>query len=82
MEMFLGRLSRCCASAATDVVWARTDSAGLKDRAPLERAEADEGVVFTLDKDFWQLALHRPIRIRRCGVILFRAFQSAGAVRW
>jgi len=24
------------------------------------------------DKDFWQLALRRPIPLRRCGVILFR----------
>ena len=38
----------------------------------LERAEADGRVVFTLDKDFWQLALQRPIPLKRGGVILFR----------
>src|ERR1700687_5988632 len=55
-----------------DVIWARTDCPGLQDRALLERAEADGRVVFTLDKDFWQLAPQRPIPLKRCGVILFR----------
>ncbi len=55
-----------------DIIWARTECPGLKDRALLERAEADGRVVFTLDKDFWQLALQRPIPLKRCGVILFR----------
>lgn len=59
-----------------DVVWARMDCPGLKDRALLERAEADERVVFTLDKDFWQLALQRPNPSRRCGVVLFRALPA------
>jgi predicted nuclease of predicted toxin-antitoxin system len=43
-----------------DVLWARTDCPGLKDRSLLERAEADGRVVLTLDKDFWQVALQRP----------------------
>jgi predicted nuclease of predicted toxin-antitoxin system len=37
-----------------DVVWARIDCPGLKDRLLLERAEADGRVVLTLDKDFWR----------------------------
>ncbi|HVP49347.1 MAG TPA: DUF5615 family PIN-like protein [Bryobacteraceae bacterium] len=59
-----------------DVVWARTDCPGLRDRALLERAEADGRVVLTLDKDFWQIALQRPIPLKRCGVILFRTFPA------
>jgi predicted nuclease of predicted toxin-antitoxin system len=59
-----------------DVLWARTDCPGLKDRKLLERAEADSRVVLTLDKDFWQLALQRPIPLKRCGVILFRVFPA------
>src|SRR5437867_2256595 len=55
-----------------DILWARTDCPGLKDRALLELAEADGRVVLTLDKDFWQLALRRPIPLKHCGVILFR----------
>jgi predicted nuclease of predicted toxin-antitoxin system len=45
---------------------------GLKDCELLERAEADGRLLLTLDKDFWQLALQRPIPLKRCGVILFR----------
>jgi len=55
-----------------EVLWARTDCAGLKDHALLERAEAQSRLVLMPDKDFWQLALRRPIPLRRCGVILFR----------
>jgi predicted nuclease of predicted toxin-antitoxin system len=47
-----------------------------KDRALLERAEAEDRVVMTLDKDFWQIALQRPIPLKRSGVILFRVFPS------
>ena len=42
----------------------------------LERAEADGRIVLTLDRDFWQLALQRPIPLKRCGVILFRVFPA------
>jgi predicted nuclease of predicted toxin-antitoxin system len=59
-----------------DVLWARTDCPGLKDRKLLERAEADARLVLTLDKDFWQIALQRAIPLKRCGVILFRVFPA------
>jgi predicted nuclease of predicted toxin-antitoxin system len=54
-----------------DVLWVRTDCPGLADRVLIERAEADDRLVLTLDKDFWQLALQRD-GLRHCGVILFR----------
>jgi predicted nuclease of predicted toxin-antitoxin system len=59
-----------------DILWARTDCPGLGDRALLERAEADGRLVITLDKDFWQLALQRPVPLKRGGVILFRVFPA------
>ena len=59
-----------------DVLWARIDCPGLKDRHLIERAEADGRLVVTLDKDFWQLALQRPIPLKRCGVVLFRVFPA------
>jgi predicted nuclease of predicted toxin-antitoxin system len=59
-----------------DVVWARTDCPGLRDRALLERAEGDGRIVLTLDKDFWQIALQRTIPLKRSGVILFRVFPA------
>ena len=62
-----------------DVLWARSDCPGLKDRALLERAEAEGRVVLTLDKDFWQIALQRPLSLKRSGVILFRVFPAIPA---
>jgi predicted nuclease of predicted toxin-antitoxin system len=59
-----------------DVVWARTDCPGLKDSVLLERAESDARIIFTLDKDFWQIALQRPIPLKRSGVVLFRALPA------
>jgi predicted nuclease of predicted toxin-antitoxin system len=59
-----------------DVLWARTDCPGLTDRTLLETAEADGRVILTLDKDFWQIALQRPIPLKWCGVILFRVFPA------
>ena len=59
-----------------DVLWARIDCPGLKDRILLDRAEAEGRLVLTLDKDFWRLALQRPIPLVRCGVILFRVFPA------
>jgi predicted nuclease of predicted toxin-antitoxin system len=56
-----------------DVLWAREDFPGLRDRALMERAEANRRVLLTLDKDVWQIALARPILLKRCGVILFKA---------
>jgi predicted nuclease of predicted toxin-antitoxin system len=55
-----------------DVVWVRTDCPGLSDRRLIERAEADNRLILTLDKDFWQLALQRPDGLPNSGVILFR----------
>jgi predicted nuclease of predicted toxin-antitoxin system len=55
-----------------DVLWARTDCPGAKDRILIERAEAEDRLVLMLDKDFWQLALQRPGALKRSGVVLFR----------
>ena len=57
-----------------NVLWARTDFPGLKDRALLERAEATHRLVLTFDKDLWQLALKRRYHDKQCSVILFRAY--------
>jgi predicted nuclease of predicted toxin-antitoxin system len=59
-----------------DVLWARLDCPGLTDRDLLERAEGDARLLLTLDKDFWQLTLQRPIPLKQCGVILFRVYPA------
>ena len=61
---------------AHDVVWARTDCPGLRDRELLERAEAEGRVILTLDKDFRQIALQRPTPLKGSGVILLRVFPA------
>lgn len=54
-------------SQGHDVLWARMDCPGLKDGELLERAEADGRLFLALAKDFWQLALQRPIPLNVVG---------------
>jgi predicted nuclease of predicted toxin-antitoxin system len=55
-----------------DVLWARTDCPRLKDIFILDRAESEERILLTLDKDFWQIAVQRRAPLERSGVVLFR----------
>jgi predicted nuclease of predicted toxin-antitoxin system len=55
-----------------DVLWARTDLAGISDVALLDWAESETRVVLTLDKDFWHIAVQRRSPLKQSGVILFR----------
>jgi predicted nuclease of predicted toxin-antitoxin system len=58
--------------AGHDVSWVRADHPGAKDTWLLELAEADERVLLTLDKDFWQITIQKRTPLDRSGVILFR----------
>lgn len=51
--------------------WARTDMAGDADEEILQRAQEQERVVVTFDKDFGDLAFHWGLPAS-CGVLLFR----------
>jgi predicted nuclease of predicted toxin-antitoxin system len=70
-----------------DVFWARTDCAGLKDSDLLNLAESEARVLVTLDKDFWQIALQRPVPLVRselneAGEVWLASLNSAaGTVR-
>ena len=67
--------------AGHDVLWARTDMAGKADDVILQRAQDEERLVFTFDKDFGELAFRRGLPAS-CGVALFRlATQSPEHVR-
>ena len=57
--------------AGHDVLWARTDMAGKADDVILQRAQDEERVVVTFDKDFGELAFRWGLPAG-CGVILFR----------
>ena len=54
-----------------DVVWIRTDAPGSKDRDILQRAETENRVLVTFDKDFGELAFRLKLPASS-GVILFR----------
>ncbi len=54
-----------------DVVWARADMAGAEDEVVLARAQVEQRLVVTLDKDFGELAFRRGLP-SQCGVVLFR----------
>src|SRR5579864_7398437 len=59
-------------SQGHDVQCAREGHTGLGDQALLELAESTGRLLFTLDRDFWQLALQRRTALKRSAVILFR----------
>jgi predicted nuclease of predicted toxin-antitoxin system len=57
--------------AGHDVLWARTDMPGDTDTQILQRAQAEERLVITFDKDFGELAFRFGLPAT-CGVLLFR----------
>lgn len=57
--------------AGHDIVWVRTEMRAATDQQVLERAQADERLVITFDKDFGELAFRWGLSAT-CGVILFR----------
>lgn len=67
--------------AGHDVLWARTDMAGEADDTILQRAQDEERLVVTFDKDFGELAYRWGLPAN-CGVLLFRLrMQSPEHVR-
>ena len=70
-ENFPGLAITALRARGHDVVWIRTDAPGSKDRDILQRAEAENRVLMTLDKDFGELAFRLKLPASS-GVILFR----------
>lgn len=56
-----------------DVVWIRTDSPGVKDPAILARAQRENRIVLTFDKDFGELAFRHKLPAQS-GIILCRLY--------
>ncbi|MFQ5770196.1 MAG: DUF5615 family PIN-like protein [bacterium] len=54
-----------------EVVWIRTDAPGISDVEVLERAQRENRIVVTFDKDFGELAFRRRIPALS-GILLFR----------
>jgi predicted nuclease of predicted toxin-antitoxin system len=54
-----------------DVAWIRTEAPGSKDRDILRRAESEQRILLTFDKDFGELAFQASLPVT-CGIVLFR----------
>jgi predicted nuclease of predicted toxin-antitoxin system len=59
-ENFPRRVVDYLRRADHDVVWAGNDFPSSSDKEVLERAETDGRILFTLDRDFRQIAIQRP----------------------
>jgi predicted nuclease of predicted toxin-antitoxin system len=70
-ENFPGDTVAALRATGHDVLWARTDMAGSDDETILKRAQAEERLVLTFDKDFGNLAFQWGLPAA-CGVILLR----------
>jgi predicted nuclease of predicted toxin-antitoxin system len=53
-----------------DILWARTEMPGIDDDAVLDRAQRENRLVLTMDKDFGELAFRWGLP-SSCGVVLF-----------
>lgn len=54
-----------------DVAWVRTDAPGSSDQEVLERAQSEDRIIVTFDKDFGELAFRSKLPASS-GIILFR----------
>ena len=54
-----------------DVVWIRVESPGISDPEVLSRAQAENRILLTFDKDFGELAFRSKLPAS-VGIILFR----------
>jgi predicted nuclease of predicted toxin-antitoxin system len=70
-ENFPGLAVAALRAAGHDTLWARTDLAGWRDEEILKRAEAEERILLTFDKDFGDLAFRAKLPAT-CGIILCR----------
>jgi predicted nuclease of predicted toxin-antitoxin system len=62
-----------------DVAWIRTDSPGIVDPQVLERAQSEDRIVLTFDKDFGELAFRVKL-LANAGIILFRLSASSSLI--
>jgi len=70
-ENFPGLAITALRERGHDVVWIRTDAPGSKDRDILQKAETENRLLVTFDKDFGEMAFRLKLPASS-GVILFR----------
>jgi predicted nuclease of predicted toxin-antitoxin system len=62
-----------------DVVWIRTESPGISDPEVLSRAQTEDRILLTFDKDFGELAFRTKPPVAS-GIILFRITAPSSVV--
>ena len=75
-ENFPGEAVIALRQLGHNVVWVRTDAPGSSDLEVLERAQAEDRIIVTFDKDFGELAFRRRLPALS-GIILFRIQPSS-----
>ena len=70
-ENFPGEAVAALRERGHDVAWIRTDAPGISDREVLARAQADDRLLLTFDKDFGELAFRAGLPASG-GIVLFR----------
>jgi predicted nuclease of predicted toxin-antitoxin system len=65
--------------AGHDVLWIRETAPGSSDTVVLSRAQAEQRLLITFDKDFGDLVFHRGLAAS-CGIILFRILQPSAGI--
>jgi predicted nuclease of predicted toxin-antitoxin system len=65
-----------------DVIWAATELSGWTDPQLMEFAEEQSRLLFTLDKDFGQMAAQRREPLPESGVVLFRIHPAHAENLW
>jgi predicted nuclease of predicted toxin-antitoxin system len=60
-----------------DVVWIRTEAPGIGDPEVLKRAQTDDRILLTFDKDFGELAFRSKLPATS-GIVLFRVNAPSG----
>ena len=77
-ENFPGDAIAALRQGGHDVAWIRTDAPGSSDRQVLARAETEDRVLITFDKDFGELAFRAKLPAS-AGIILFRISAPSSA---
>ncbi len=70
-ENFPGEAVEALREQGYDVAWVRTDAPGSSDAQVLRRAQHEQRILLTFDKDFGELAFRAGLPAS-CGIVLFR----------
>ena len=77
-ENFPGDAVDALGGRGHDVAWVRSDAAGSSDAQIVARAQAEDRILVTFDKDFGELVFHSGL-VSTSGIVLFRIAMSSPA---